>query len=61
SGVDKSTEFLMRMADVATGGTYIFLTDDSGIGNSHIEPTIGEYQVEPLNELLIRVIKQSLE
>jgi hypothetical protein len=60
SGVDKSTEFLMRMTDVSTGGTYIFLTNDSGIGGSHIEPTTGPFQVEPLNELLIRVIKQSL-
>lgn len=56
SGVDKPTEFLMRFLSISTGGTYIFLTDDSGIGNSHIEPTIGKYDVEYLNNLLVRVI-----
>jgi len=62
SGIDKSTEFLMRFLDVATGGTYVFLTDDSGIGGGHLDPqpTIGDYEVEYLNELLIRLINASL-
>ena len=41
-----------------TGGTYTFLTNHSGIGNSHLEPTIGEYEVEKLNDLLVRVISE---
>jgi len=56
SGIDKVTEFLLRALSMATGGTYVFLTDHSGIGGTHIEPTIGEYKVEQLNELLIRLI-----
>ncbi len=32
SGVDKPAEFMLRFFDLATGGTYVFLTDDSGIG-----------------------------
>jgi methylmalonyl-CoA mutase N-terminal domain/subunit len=40
---------------IATGGTYVFLTDHSGVGNSHIEPTIGSYQVEHLNDLLVQI------
>jgi len=56
SGVDKETEFILRFCDTATGGTYIFLTNDSGIGDSHIEPTIGKYDVQMLNELLIKTI-----
>ncbi len=60
SGVDKDTESMLRLMDVATGGTYTFLTDHSGIGNSHIEPTIGDYEVERLNNLLIRVINESV-
>jgi hypothetical protein len=58
SGIDKPTEFLLRFFAVATGGTYVFLTDDSGIGNPHLDPspTIGPFQVEFLNELLARVI-----
>ena len=56
SGVDTETEFLLRSWAVMTGGTYTFLTNHSGIGNSHLEPTIGEYEVEKLNDLLVRVI-----
>lgn len=58
SGVDKDTEFFLRSLALATGGTYVFLTDDSGIGYSHIEPTIGSYDVEYLNELLLKIIKE---
>ncbi len=58
SGIDKSTEFLMRAIALLTNGTYVFLTDDSGIGDSHIKPTTDEYTVELLNDLLIRLIIQ---
>lgn len=58
SGVDTETEFLMRSFALMTGGTYVFLTNHSGIGNSHLEPTIGQYSVEALNELMIRVISE---
>ncbi len=58
SGVDKDTEFFLRSLALATGGTYIFLTDDSGIGYSHIKPTIGDYDVEYLNELILKTIKE---
>ena len=56
SGVDTETEFLMRSYAVMTGGTYVFLTNDSGIGNEHLEPTIGEYEVKPLNDLMVEII-----
>ena len=58
SGIDKSTEFLVRSLALATNGTYVFLTDHSGVGNAHIEPTTDSYDVEKFNELLIRLIKQ---
>lgn len=60
SGTDKSTEFLLRSIALATNGTYAFLTNNSGIGNSHIEPTTDKYEVELLNGLLQRVIGQFL-
>jgi hypothetical protein len=60
SGVDKELEFLLRFTAITTGGTYTFLTDHSGIGGGHTEPTIGEYQVEILNDLLVRVISAAL-
>ena len=58
SGVDTETEFLLRSWAAMTGGTYTFLTNHSGIGNDHLEPTIGEYEVEKLNDLMIRVINE---
>jgi hypothetical protein len=60
SGTDKSTEFLLRSMALATNGTYTFLTNHSGIGNEHIEPTTDKYEVELLNNLLQRVIGQFL-
>jgi hypothetical protein len=61
SGIDKPTEFLMRFLAVVTNGTYVFITDDSGIGNDHLEPSVGPYEVELLNELLVRLINQYSE
>ena len=58
SGIDKNTEFLMRFMALGTNGTYVFLTDDSGIGNSHLKPTVGKYQVEYLNQLLYRLTRK---
>ncbi|MEO6611799.1 MAG: T9SS type A sorting domain-containing protein [Chitinophagaceae bacterium] len=60
SGTDKSTEFLLRSMALATNGTYSFLTNNSGIGNNHIEPTTDKYEVELLNNLLQRIISQFL-
>ena len=56
SGVDKSTEFLLRTFAMVTGGTYCFLTNDSGIGGGHIEATVGDHVVEFLDDLMVRVI-----
>jgi hypothetical protein len=58
SGTDKSTEFLLRSMALATNGTYTFLTNHSGVGKAHIEPTTDKYQVELLNGLLQRLIGQ---
>ena len=57
---DKSTEFMCRYFAIATGGTYVFLTDDSGVGNSHLEPSVGDYKVEKLKDLMIRLIKEAI-
>lgn len=61
SGVDRATEFMLRSFAVVTGGTYVFLTDDSGIGDSHLEPTVGPYRVELLDNLMTRLINSALE
>lgn len=56
SGVDKNTEFMLRFFAITTGGTYVFITDDSGVGYSHIKASVGDYKVEQLNNLIIRLI-----
>ena len=58
SGMDQSGEYLMRSLALATNGTYTFLTDHSGIGGSHLEPSTDSYEVEKLNDLLVRLIIQ---
>jgi len=58
SGIDKGTEYLMRTFALMTNGSYVFLTDHSGVGNPHIEPTTDSYEVELLNNLLVRLIYQ---
>jgi hypothetical protein len=56
SGIDWGTEFLLRFISISTNGTYVFITDHSGIGNPHHTPTVGTYQVEYLNNLMVRLI-----
>lgn len=57
SGIDKETEFILRSFSVMTGGTYLYLTDHSGIGGGHVEATTSEPgEVEPLNDCMVRVI-----
>ena len=57
SGVDPTAEFLMRAMGQLTGGRYLFLTDDSGVGNPHAEPTVDCYVVTPLNALVQRTLE----
>jgi len=57
-GTEESLEYLMRAAALLTNSSYVFLTDDSGIGDAHAKPTVDEYQVEKLNKLMQRLIKE---
>ena len=41
-----------------TNSNYVFLTDDSGIGEAHLEPIIGDYKVEKLHDIIVRNIRQ---
>ena len=61
SGIDRNTEALLRLMAIFTDGTYVFITDDSGVGNHHITPSVGEYQVESLNGLIVRLINKYSE
>lgn len=57
SGINKSTEYLMRSLALGTNGTYTFLTDHSGIGNPHIAPSTDKFDVELLSQVLVRILK----
>ena len=56
SGLGESGEYLLRSMALATNGTSFFLTDDSGIGHSHLKPTTDSLKVEHLNDMLVRTI-----
>lgn len=60
SGVADEAEYLMRTMAALTQGRYLFLTDDSGIGNPHEEPTIDCYLVTRLDGLISRVLQSLL-
>ena len=58
SGIDKQTEYLFRSQSLITSGQYVFLTNDSGIGGSHIQASTDQEPlvVEYLNDCLVRLI-----
>jgi len=58
SGVAEDAEYLMRSMAALTNSRYLFLTDDSGLGNSHAEPQVDCYVVTRLDGLIKRVINQ---
>ncbi len=60
SGVAGEAEFVMRSTALLTGAQYMFLTDDSGVGNSHAEPHIPCYTVEQLAPLMVRAVRSEL-
>ncbi len=60
SGTDDMAEYLMRIMAVTTHGRYLFLTNDSGVGNPHSEPKIPCYITTRLDQLLTRVIASEL-
>jgi hypothetical protein len=60
SGVADTAEYLMRGMAATTHGRYLFLTNDSGVGNTKVEPKIPCYVTTRLDQLLTRVIASEL-
>jgi hypothetical protein len=56
SGVDELTEYSMRAAAQLSLGRYLFLTDDSGVGGEHKEPSIPCYFVTRLDDAILRMV-----
>ncbi len=57
SGASDDTEYTMREVAIYTGGTFIYVTDDSGIGGSHHDPNIPNATIELLNSMMVRLVK----
>ena len=56
SGIDDFTELTLRSVAQLTGGRYLFLTDDSGVGGAHKEPTVPCYFVTQLDRAILRMV-----
>jgi hypothetical protein len=60
SGVADEAEYAMRAMAAVTQSRYLFLTDDSGVGNPHAAPAIDCYLVTRLDALVRRVIDSQI-
>lgn len=60
SGVGEVAEYLMRASAVLTQSRYLFLTDDSGVGNPHASPAVDCYLVTRLDTLVQRVLESQI-
>ena len=58
SGIDKNCEFLFKYMATATYGDYVYITDHSGIGNSHLKPTGIKENKQYLNDLMVELISK---
>lgn len=57
SNPERGTELFGRACAAMTGADYVFLTDDSGVGDSHLDPIIGDYAPEKLHDVIVRLIQ----
>ena len=60
SGTGDKAEYVLRSMAMLTGARYLFLTDDSGVGNSHAEPHIPCHYVMLLHTLMRRTIQAEI-
>jgi len=58
SGIDASTEILMKQMAIATNGEYLYITDHSGVGGGHLKPTGVKENVDLLTNQMIKVLKK---
>jgi|1048.fasta_scaffold22107_2 hypothetical protein len=58
SGIDASTEILMKQMAIVTNGEYLYITDHSGVGGAHLKPTGVKENVDLLTNQVIKVLKK---
>jgi len=61
SGIDLTSEYLLRQEAIMTGGTYIFLTDFNGKNEKESPQTVGAFtEDDNLNKCIVRVVNEYL-
>ncbi len=60
SGANRTVEYLFRALGAFTATPYTYLTDDSGVGNPHLEADTDRVAVEKFSDLLVRMITSDL-
>jgi len=58
SGIDKPTEYLMKQMAAITGGDYLYITDHSGVGNTHLKPSGVDQNMDLLINQMEKVIRK---
>ena len=53
-------EFLFRAMATVTGAPYTYLTDESGVGNPHMEADTDRVAIEYWNDQLTRLVTSDL-
>ena len=61
SGADRVVEYLFRAMGAFTSTPYVYLTDDSGVGNTHMEADTDRISVEMFSDLLTRLLVADLQ
>ncbi len=61
SGANELTEATMRTTAQITNGRYLFLTDDSGVGGEHKEPSIPCYTVTKFTTAIVRMVESEMK
>jgi hypothetical protein len=60
SGADRTVEYLFRALGSITSTPYVYLTDDSGVGNPHMEADTDRIAVEYFADLITRMVVSDL-
>lgn len=61
SGADQVVQYLFRAMGAYTSTPFVYLTDDSGIGNHHMEADTDRVTVEMFSHLLTRLLISDLQ
>jgi hypothetical protein len=59
--IDKSGEFVYRSTALLTNGSFFYFNGDTITDNCYREPTTDSYDVEMMNEMIVRIINQFID